>query len=97
MRMAQFSGENKRPLLSVLSYLRPAGRTRRVLLELGHLSPPCLLWCRYSTNHLPCNPKSKIQNPKPPHAFGLSFAFSFIFSIIDLICARSLMFLPSFK
>ncbi len=29
-RVAQFSDENERPLLSVLSYLRPAGRTRCV-------------------------------------------------------------------
>src|SRR6202162_1084869 len=36
-RVAQLSGENERPLLSVLSYLRPAGRTRRVLLTIGHL------------------------------------------------------------
>src|SRR6266481_3912607 len=33
-RVAQFSHENERPLLSVLSYLRPAGRTRCVLLAL---------------------------------------------------------------
>src|SRR2546421_12635573 len=36
-RVAQFSDENERPLLSVLSYLRPAGRTRRVLLAIGPL------------------------------------------------------------
>src|SRR5712664_1430897 len=36
-RVAQFSDENERPLLSVLSYLRPAGRTRRVLLAIDHL------------------------------------------------------------
>src|SRR5882672_1704660 len=35
-RVAQFSDENERPLLSVLSYLRPAGRTRYVLLAIGH-------------------------------------------------------------
>src|SRR6266508_6076021 len=35
-RVAQLSDENKRPLLSVLSYLRPAGRTRCVLLAIGH-------------------------------------------------------------
>src|SRR5690349_4546908 len=35
-RVAQFSDENERPLLSALSYLRPAGRTRRVLLAIGH-------------------------------------------------------------
>src|SRR5579864_2552310 len=35
--VAQFSDENERPLLSVLSYLRPAGRTRCVLLAIGHL------------------------------------------------------------
>src|SRR6266404_2254496 len=35
-RVAQFSDENERPLLSVLSYLRPAGRTRCVLLALAH-------------------------------------------------------------
>src|SRR5437899_835491 len=33
-RVAQFSDENQRPLLSVLLYLRPAGRTRCVLLAL---------------------------------------------------------------
>ena len=36
-RVAQFSDENERPLLSVLSYLRPAGRTRCVLLAIGHV------------------------------------------------------------
>ncbi len=41
-RVAQFSDENERPLLfvllyPVLSYLRPAGRTRCVLLAVGHL------------------------------------------------------------
>src|SRR5207244_11588855 len=36
-RVAQFSHENERPLLSVLSYLRPAGWTRCVLLAIGHL------------------------------------------------------------
>src|SRR5260370_15131934 len=36
-RVAQFSDENERPLLSVLSYLRPAGRTRCVLLAIVHL------------------------------------------------------------
>src|SRR6202030_3432778 len=36
-RVAQLSDENERPLLSVLSYLRPAGRTRCVLLAIGHL------------------------------------------------------------
>src|SRR5882724_169414 len=36
-QVAQFSDENERPLLSVLSYLRPAGRTRGVLLPNGHL------------------------------------------------------------
>src|SRR6266850_2690611 len=41
-RVAQLSDENERPLLSVLSYLRPAGRTRCVLLAIGHLSSPCL-------------------------------------------------------
>src|SRR5215831_696578 len=35
-RVAQFSDENERPLLSVLSYLRPAGRTRCILLAIGH-------------------------------------------------------------
>src|SRR6266480_3280888 len=35
-RVAQFSDENERSLLSVLSYLRPAGRTRCVLLAIGH-------------------------------------------------------------
>src|SRR5580704_18229628 len=38
--VTQFSDENERPLLSVLSYLRPAGRTRCVLLAIGHLSSP---------------------------------------------------------
>src|SRR6266446_6623321 len=33
-RVAQFSDENERPLLSALSYLRPARRTRYVLLAL---------------------------------------------------------------
>src|SRR5271157_3381651 len=36
-RVAQFSHENERPLLAVLSYLRPPGRTRCVLLAIGHL------------------------------------------------------------
>src|SRR6266850_6944718 len=36
-RLAQFPDENERPLLSVLSYLRPAGRTRRVLFASDHL------------------------------------------------------------
>src|SRR5439155_18554125 len=36
-RMAQLSDENERPLLSVLSYLCPAGRTGCVLLAIGHL------------------------------------------------------------
>src|ERR1700693_3675552 len=36
-RVAQLSDENERPLLSVLSSLRPAGRTRCVLLAIGHL------------------------------------------------------------
>src|SRR2546428_498199 len=46
-RVAQFSDENERPLLSVLSYLRSAGRTRCVLFAIGHLSSPCLplRWC----------------------------------------------------
>jgi hypothetical protein len=35
-RMAQLSDQNERPLLSVLSYLRPAGRTRFILLAAGH-------------------------------------------------------------
>src|SRR5437764_1275338 len=35
-RVAQLSDENERPFLSVLSYLRPAGRTRCVLLAIGH-------------------------------------------------------------
>src|ERR1017187_7184487 len=35
-RVAQFSDENERPCLSVLSYLRPAGGTRRVLIAIGH-------------------------------------------------------------
>src|SRR5262249_52027061 len=36
-RVAQLSDENQRPLLSVLSYLRPAGWTRCVLLVFDHL------------------------------------------------------------
>src|SRR5690349_2236166 len=36
-RVAQFSDENERPLLSVLSHLHPAGWTRCVLLANGHL------------------------------------------------------------
>src|SRR5215471_506136 len=35
--VAQFSDENERPLLSVLSYVRPAGRTRCILVAIGHL------------------------------------------------------------
>jgi hypothetical protein len=37
-RVAQFSDENEGPLLSLFSYLRPAGRTRCVLLAIVHLS-----------------------------------------------------------
>src|SRR5438270_6257340 len=46
-RVAQLSDENESPLLSVLSYLRSAGRTRCILLAIGHLSSPCLpfRWC----------------------------------------------------
>jgi hypothetical protein len=36
-RVAQFSDENERPLLALLSYLRPAGRTRCVLLAIGQV------------------------------------------------------------
>src|SRR6266567_1380157 len=36
-RVAQLSDENERPLFAVLSYLRPAGGTRCVLLASGHL------------------------------------------------------------
>src|SRR5256885_1349479 len=36
-RVAQFFDDNEGPLLSVLAYLRHAGRTRRVLLAIGHL------------------------------------------------------------
>src|SRR5690349_22794598 len=36
-RVAQFSDENERPLFSVLSYLRPAGRPRFVLFAVDHL------------------------------------------------------------
>jgi hypothetical protein len=36
-RVAQFSAENRRSLLSTLSYLRPVRRTRCVLLTIGHL------------------------------------------------------------
>src|SRR5215470_15735147 len=39
-RVPQFSDENERPLLSVLSHLRPAGRARCVRLAIGHLSSP---------------------------------------------------------
>ncbi len=39
-RVAQFSDEDERLLISVLLYLCPAGRTRRVLLAIGHLSSP---------------------------------------------------------
>src|SRR3984957_281674 len=35
-RVAQFSDENERPRLSVLSYLRPAGWTRCVLIAIAH-------------------------------------------------------------
>ncbi|HTK08172.1 MAG TPA: hypothetical protein VL485_13455 [Ktedonobacteraceae bacterium] len=41
--VVQFSDENERPLLSVLSYLRPTGRTRCVLFAIGHH----LLLCVY--------------------------------------------------
>src|SRR5437763_3062641 len=36
-RVPEVSDENERPLLSVLSYLGPAGRTRCVVLAIGHL------------------------------------------------------------
>jgi len=36
-RVVQFSDENERPVLSVLSYLRSAGGTRRVLRAIVHL------------------------------------------------------------
>src|SRR5262249_29781989 len=36
-RVTQFSNENERPPLSVLSYLRTACRTWHVLLAIGHL------------------------------------------------------------
>src|SRR5207253_7950670 len=39
-RVAQFSDENERPLLSVLSYLRPASRTWSVLPAIGHFLLP---------------------------------------------------------
>src|SRR5579875_3910433 len=35
--VTQFSRENQRPFLSILSDLRPAGRTRHVLVVIGHL------------------------------------------------------------
>src|SRR6266699_3622012 len=35
-RVVPFADENERPLLSLLSYLRPAGRTRCILLAIGH-------------------------------------------------------------
>src|SRR6059036_1544072 len=34
--VGQVSDENERPLVSVLSDLRPAGRTRCILLAIGH-------------------------------------------------------------
>jgi hypothetical protein len=36
-RVTELSDEDERPLLSVLSYPRPAGRTRCVLLAICHL------------------------------------------------------------
>ncbi len=36
-RMTELSDQDERPLLSVLLYLRPVGRTRCVLLAIGHL------------------------------------------------------------
>src|SRR5437870_2382928 len=39
-RVAQFSDENERPLLAVLSYLHPAGRTLSVLPAIGHFLLP---------------------------------------------------------
>src|SRR5436190_597875 len=36
-RVGQLSDENERPLFAVLSYLRPVGGTRCVLLASGHL------------------------------------------------------------
>jgi len=48
-RVAQFSRENERPLLSALSHLRAAGRARFVSLAIGHiLSQPALLYQRIS-------------------------------------------------
>jgi hypothetical protein len=38
-RVGQFSDENERPLLSVLSYLCPAGPTRRALLSITFFVP----------------------------------------------------------
>src|SRR6202047_4306284 len=48
-RVAQFSDENERPLIFVvlypiLSYLRPVGRTRCVLLAIGHLLLLASVW-----------------------------------------------------
>src|SRR5438876_10604242 len=39
-RVAQFSDENERPLLAVLSYLHPASRTWSVLPAIGHFLLP---------------------------------------------------------
>src|ERR1035438_493602 len=49
-RVAQFPDENERPLVFIvlslgLSYLRPVGRTRCVLLAIGHLSSPLTSAC----------------------------------------------------
>src|SRR6185295_14669518 len=48
-RVAQFSDENERPPLAVLSYLRPGGRARCVVLAIDHLSSPYRpkVWTNY--------------------------------------------------
>src|SRR6202451_2344768 len=43
-RVAQFPGENERPLFSVLSHLRPAGWPRSVSLVIRYLSSPFTEW-----------------------------------------------------
>ncbi len=48
-RVAQFSDENERPLLSVLSYLRPAGRT---LAGPGVYCSRSIIWFSYQTSGL---------------------------------------------
>src|SRR5580704_13884162 len=52
-RVAQLSGQNERPLFSVLSYLRRAGRTRCVLLAIAHLLLLTSAWIIRSPSALP--------------------------------------------